>query len=110
MHATLGSATGRDMANLLLNRCVAEGLARGFLAAEEDDSRQAAYLNLAEQMGSDQSQDLVIGTQSVAETTEDRIRWIAQVALRRSRLLDQVIGYLGSDPDSRFESNPLVPG
>jgi hypothetical protein len=89
------------MARQMAMRCVAEGVRRGFLT-EDEDAVRAQYLECAEQMAADESGDLLIGTQSVANADEDRIRWVAQAAFRRVRVLGGVIDYLGGRADSEL--------
>jgi hypothetical protein len=83
----------RDAANLMLNRCMAEGLGRGFFKMEPASPKASELLEFANQMKSDQSRDLVVGTETVGEAPEERIRLIAQLAWVRAKLLERVIHF-----------------
>jgi len=82
----------RQMAVSMFERCLAEGLQRGFLSLKEGE---APLLQLAERYTADQSRDLLTGKETVARTDEERIRWIGQIAMRRAQVLNKVIRYLG---------------
>jgi hypothetical protein len=90
------------MAEQMLNRCVAEGVHRGFLTIEDHQTREA-FIHLAEKLGENQSEDLLIGSNIVADADRDRIEWVAQAALRRTRILSAVIKYLNSPPQEELE-------
>jgi len=85
-------------AERMLNRCMAEGIHRGFMTIEDKQTR-AEYIHLARTLGSNQSEDLLIGSTIVAETDRQHIEWVAQAALRRTNLLSAAIKYLNSSPD-----------
>ena len=87
----------QQAAEQMLNRCVAEGIHRGFLTIEDKEAR-AQYIHLARTLGANQSEDLLIGSTIVAETNRQHIEWITQAALRRTNLLSAVIKYLNSAP------------
>jgi hypothetical protein len=90
------------MAEQMLNRCVAEGVHRGFLTIEDHQTREA-FIYLAETLGENQSEDLLIGSNIVADAERDRIEWVAQAALRRTRILSGIIKYLNSSPREDLE-------
>jgi len=90
------------MAEQMLNRCVAEGVHRGFLTIEDHQTREA-FIHLAKTLGENQSEDLLIGSNIVADADRDRIEWVAQAALRRTRILSAVIKYLNSPPQEELE-------
>ena len=89
-------------AERMLNRCMAEGIHRGFMTIEDKQTR-AEYIHLARTLGSNQSEDLLIGSTIVAETDRQHIEWVAQAALRRTNLLSATIKYLNSSPDEDLE-------
>jgi hypothetical protein len=98
----------RDQARLMLDRCAIEGLARGFFETEKDLEDPSLYLEIADRFKNDQSNDLLIGAQTVASATEDDIRWIGQLAMRRAAILDRIIQYLGGRPDAWLEPEVML--
>jgi hypothetical protein len=92
----------QQAAEQMLNRCVAEGIHRGFLTIEDKEAR-AQYIHLARTLGASQSEDLLIGSTIVAETDRQHIEWVAQAALRRTNMLTAVIKYLNSSPEEKPE-------
>jgi hypothetical protein len=93
----------QQAAEQMLNRCIAEGIHRGFLTLEDKEAR-AQYIHLARTLGASQSEDLLIGSTIVAETDRQHIEWVAQAALRRTNMLTAVIKYLNSSPEETLES------
>lgn len=92
----------QQAAEQMLNRCIAEGIHRGFLTVEDKEAR-AQYIHLAQTLGANQSADLLIGSTIVAETDRQHIEWVAQAALRRTNMLTTVIKYLNSSPEEKPE-------
>jgi hypothetical protein len=97
----------RDSANFMLNRCMAEGLERGFFKTEGSSQAASDLLEFANQIKRDQSRDLVVGAETVEEASEERIRTIAQLALSRATILERIIQFLagtssGWQPEAEF--------
>ncbi len=106
---TLGTASlepadlrpAKMLAGNMLDRLLAEGVWRGFYRYPEDETR-ARLIALADRLRENKSGDLLVGTESVGEASEERIRLVMQTALRRFRVLEAVIGYLTGPYDSEL--------
>lgn len=97
----------RDNARLMLNRCMGEGLRRGFYN-HDDIETKTTLSDLAGELASTPSEDLLIGAETVATASEEKIRFVTITALRRALVLDRMISYFGGDPshiDTHFGSD-----
>lgn len=85
----------------MLDRLVAEGARRGFFKIECSSTR-ARLLELAERMRAPGSQDLLIGATAIADATEEKVRMLAQIALRRGQILAELTAYLSGPPEAEL--------
>jgi hypothetical protein len=92
----------QQLAEQMVTRCIAEGILRGFLS-EQDDEARFQFVRIAERMGSDQSGDLLVGSESVGKAREDHLRWVGQTAIRRMNVLRAVISYMNGDPTAELQ-------
>ena len=102
--ACLGPADLRAaklLASQLLDRLVAEGTHRGFYQVPEGDTR-TRLSDMAARMRESAARDQLVGVHTVAEASEQRIRFVAQTALRRVLALTDVIAYLTGPPEADF--------
>ena len=101
----------QTMARAMVTRGIAEGVRRGLLDNIEAEERRQ-YLLVAERMAADEGEDLLIGTESVAQADWEDIRWVVQAAVRREKALSALIDYLNGpaegglgDPRCGFPEN-----
>ncbi len=96
----------QTMARTMVERGVAEGVRRGLIPEMEEDAREH-YLQLAERMGADEGQDLLIGTETVGKAEWEEIRWAVQMAVRRDQVLSVLIDYLNGPAEGNLVSPSL---
>ncbi len=89
----------QSVANLMLNRCVAEGVRRGFFEVEDEETRREC-LAVADGMHASPGEDLFIGVKTVARATDEEVQRMGRVALRRDAVLTEVIGFLNGPADA----------
>ncbi len=92
----------QTMAQMMVTRCLGEGIRRGFLTEDNPEAR-AEYLRFAERMAADESQDMLVGPATVGTADQHRVEWIGQAALRRYRALTGLIAYLNGPPDAELK-------
>ncbi|WP_157477248.1 hypothetical protein [Granulicella tundricola] len=89
------------LAQAMVSRCVVEGVKRGFLTEMEPEVR-AEYVSMAEELGENESEDLLIGSATVGTADTAKVQWVAQAALRRAYVLEGVARYLNGPADGRL--------
>lgn len=89
------------VASHLLDRLVGEGAYRGFYELAQDDTRRRV-MELAERMHEPGAHDQLVGVDTVAEASEERIRFVSQAALRRVLALGDVLAYLTGPPEAEL--------
>ena len=95
----------QTIAQTMVARCIAEGIQRGLLDETDVEARRQ-MVELAENMGSGENADLLAGSETVGQAKWDRIIWLGQAALRRTRVLTALIGYLNSSRS--YVRNPII--
>jgi hypothetical protein len=99
----------QTLAQVMVARCIGEGIHRGELS-EPDAEARAYFVQMAERLGADDSEDLLTGSETVGKSSWDRVRWLGQAALRRLQVLTAVIDYLNGPADADLVVPAVNPG
>lgn len=81
--------TAREQAHVVLLRCLAESISRGYLVPKNPDMVEWAK-NVSSSLGGNQDEDLLIGDKLVSEATEGQLSWTLAVAKVRDEFLARV--------------------
>jgi hypothetical protein len=100
--------TAREQTHVVLLRCLAESISRGYLVPKNSDMVEWAK-NVSASLGGNQDEDLLIGDKLVSEATEEQLSWTLAVAKVCDEILTRVKTLMdGSQPvpeilESNFE-------
>jgi len=85
----------RDSAATFFNRCVAEGISRGYFNPRDDEGAQWAR-QMSAALNGKQHEDLVLGDTLVSEANEQDVRWATMLSHRRLNFLRWSLSLLNS--------------
>ncbi len=92
-----GLETGRDAAQHLLYRCVAEQIHRGLWVPADAGATEWAR-GIVERLAGKQHEDFVLGTQLVGEVDDATLVWATRLSRQRMDFLTWVMSVLDGEP------------
>jgi hypothetical protein len=92
-----GLRTGREAAQHLLYRCVAEQIHRGLWVPADEGGTEWAR-GIVERLSGKQHEDFVLGTQLVGEVHDSTLVWATRLSRQRMDFLNWVMRVLDGEP------------
>ena len=94
---------GREAADVFFQRCLAEGISRGYYETTDEAARAWAK-SVAGSLGGRQHEDFVLGGKLVSEASEDEVMWATSLSRRRAGFLGWVAEVMesGKVPEGNF--------